>query len=66
MVEADKPTMAGLHRLQERLFFIAQGMKAAGEQAIDSRDGLIDARFVFGAALQLEALEHDLTALVDG
>lgn len=66
MVDADKTTMSGLHRLQERLFFIAQGMKAAGEQAIDNRDGLIDARFVFGAALQLEALEQDLSALVDG
>lgn len=66
MVDGDRTTMRDLHLLQERLFFLCRGLKAAGEAAINNGNGTVDARICTGAALQLEALEHDLEALIDG
>ena len=66
MVKAEISVMQSLCRIQEELLFLCQGLKSAGDAAINGETGLVDARVCTGAATLLQGIVERLNEAIDG
>lgn len=66
MVEAERSVMRGFLEVQEKLSFIAEGLRTASDDAINGGDGRMNAMPVAGAARYLSELAKTLDTLVNG
>lgn len=66
MVKAETSVMRELCRIQEQLLFLAHGLQATGDEAINGETGLVDARVCTGAATLLADVVERLNMCIDG
>lgn len=67
MVETDKETSRGLMAILEQLSFVAEGLRAASDEAINNaEDGRLDALPVAGAARVLKDITERLNVCING